>query len=73
MDFAEIERARRAARLSQYALCHAAGVHPTTYWRLLRRPDSGRARTIALLRRGLARLTTEPRPAAEPQKPEMPR
>lgn len=60
MEFAEIDGARRQAGISQYALCQAAEVHPTTYQRLLKRPEGGQRRTIARLKEALARLITGP-------------
>lgn len=57
MDFATIERQRRAAGLTQRELCQAAAVHPMTYVRLKKRPASGLARTYARLQQAVADLS----------------
>jgi hypothetical protein len=64
MDFKSIEAARLAMtpKLSAAKLCAAAGINPTTYSRLRRKPHSGQVQTLQRLSDALARV----RPAARP-------
>jgi len=59
MNFETIDSAREAAGISQYRLCHAAGVHPTTYSRLRKRPTVAKWRTINRLEKALTRLIAD--------------
>lgn len=56
MNFEAIDFAREAAGISQYRLCHTAGVHPTTYSRLRKRPGVAKWRTINRLEKALQSL-----------------
>ena len=49
MDIRWIDKRRRGCSLSVVDLCDAAGISHTTYFRLLKRPGSGRASTLRAL------------------------
>lgn len=53
---AEIERERKALGVEQKELCSAAEVHPTTYSRLKREPDTGRQQTFNKLKAALQQI-----------------
>ena len=55
-DFLEIEMARRDAGLSISRVCNIARVNRSTYYRMQKRPGSGRAETLRQLKTAITYL-----------------
>jgi hypothetical protein len=60
-DILEIEIRRQDAGLSKGRLCRAAGINRATYHRLLTKPGSGRAASVARLQTAITVLAKEQR------------